>query len=256
MSLSKNQLKLFLDQKVTEYNTPKFIASDPISIPHKFTLKQDIEIAAFFAAIIAWGNRTTILQNALRIVEAMDHAPYQFILQHQDEDLKRFLIIKHRTFNATDLLFFIHFLKLHYQSHTSLEDAFISSTPNDMRSNLIHFHYYIFSFEHPERTRKHIATPAKNSACKRLNMLLRWMVRSDKQGVDFGIWKKLNPQDLICPLDIHVSNVAFRLGLLPSTKADWKQAFVLTTQLKQFDENDPCKYDYALFGLGAEERVR
>ncbi len=256
MPTSVSSLKIFLNQKVREYNTPAFIIGDPISVPHQFSKRQDIEIAGFFAALIAWGNRTSIIQNANRIINAMDHAPYQFILQHEEHDLKRFLDIKHRTFNATDLLYLIHFLKHHYSTYDSLEAAFLIQHATTMKQRLIDFHQYVFSLEHPARTRKHISTPEKNSACKRINMYLRWMVRKDNEGVDFGIWEKINMKDLICPMDVHVCNVAFRLGLIHQNKANWKTAEALTTQLKSFDSNDPCKYDFALFALGAEERVR
>ena len=256
MAKAISDLKIFLDNKVKEYNNPRFIEGDPICVPHTFSLKQDIEIAGFFTALIAWGNRTTIIQNANRMVDAMDRSPYQFILQHEEKDLKRFLDIKHRTFNATDLLYLIHFLKLHYTSYDSLEDAFVLNNAVTMRERLINFHKYVFSFEHPERTRKHISTPEKNSACKRLNMYLRWMVRKDKHGVDFGIWNKLTMKDLIIPMDVHVSHVAFRLGLIKENKANWKTAEGLTEKLKEFDPKDPCQYDFALFALGAEERVR
>jgi uncharacterized protein (TIGR02757 family) len=256
MPHATSDLKKFLDNKVHEYNNARFIKGDPICVPHTFSLKQDIEIAGFFSALIAWGNRTTIIQNANRIMDAMDRSPYQFIVQHQENELKRFLDIKHRTFNATDLLYLIHFLKMHYASYESLEDAFLLNDAATMRERLINFHRYVFSFEHPERTRKHISTPEKNSACKRLNMYLRWMVRNDTQGVDFGIWNKLSMKDLIIPMDVHVSQVAYRLGLINENKANWKTAEGLTEKLKAFDSNDPCRYDFALFALGAEERVR
>ncbi|GBL34899.1 hypothetical protein EMGBS15_04940 [Filimonas sp.] len=256
MTKARNDLKTFLDRKVKEYNNPRFIDGDPICVPHSFAKKQDIEISGFFAALIAWGNRTTIIQNANRIADAMDRSPHQFILQHEEKDLKCFLDIKHRTLNATDLLYLIHFLKLHYTQYDSLEDAFLLDTSSSTQERLIHFHNYVFSFEHPERTRKHISTPAKNSACKRLNMYLRWMVRKDKLGVDFGIWNRMDMKDLIIPMDVHVGNVAFRLGLIRENKANWKTATELTQKLKEFDAKDPCKYDFALFALGAEERVR
>jgi uncharacterized protein (TIGR02757 family) len=256
MFQSITSLKAFLDQKVIDYNSPQFIEKDPISVPHQFNIKQDIEISGFLTALIAWGNRTTIIQNATQIVDAMDKSPYQFILQHEEKDLKRFINIKHRTFNATDLLYLIHFLKYHYSSYSSLESAFLIKKASTQRQRLIDFHEYVFSIEHPERTKKHISTPIKNSACKRLNMYLRWMVRKDTHGVDFGLWNKINMGDLIIPLDVHVSNVAFRLGLIKINKANWLTAFELTEKLKEFDKKDPCKYDYALFSLGAEERVR
>ncbi|MBK7764353.1 MAG: TIGR02757 family protein [Bacteroidetes bacterium] len=249
-------LKLFLDAKVIEYNTKKFIERDPISVPHRFSKKQDIEIAALFAAVFAWGNRTTIINKSNELMALMDDAPYEFIVHHQEADLKRFLHFKHRTFNATDLYYFISFLQFHYSQHKSLEEAFFLTGTSSMRESLIHFRNYFFSLEHAERTQKHISTPAKNSACKRINMFLRWMVRKDENGVDFGVWNKFTPSQLICPMDVHVSNVASRLGLIPENIANWKSAELLTKKLLEFDSEDPVKYDFALFGLGAEERMR
>ncbi len=251
------ELKGFLDEKVKLYNRPSFIEKDPVCIPHGYTLRQDIEISGLFAAVLAWGNRTSIINSSNKIMGWMDNAPHDFIVHHQETDLKRFLHFAHRTFNTTDLLYFIHFLSYHYKRHPSLEDAFVPETiykGADVKDALIHFHNYFFSIEHPERTKKHIATPSRNSACKRLNMYLRWMVRKDKCGVDFGLWKKIRPEQLICPLDVHVARVAHRLDLLPTDKADWKNAAYLTQLLKQLNANDPAVYDYALFGLGVAER--
>ncbi len=257
--MTKAALKQFLDRKVKEYNTTQFIVKDPICIPHSFSKKQDIEIAGFFAATLAWGNRTSIINSCNRILEAMDHAPHDFLLNHEEVDLKRFLDIKHRTFNATDLLYFIQFLSHHYRKHASLESAFFPSGLKgkiDMKERLIYFNQTFFSLEHSARTHKHVSTPLKKSACKRLNMFLRWMVRQDDHGVDFGIWKSIKPSELICPLDVHVGRVAHRLGLIQENKGNWQTAEELTESLRQFDANDPVKYDYALFGLGVEERVR
>lgn len=251
-------LKTFLDEKVRQFNDRKFILKDPIFVPHQFTKEQDIEIAAFFAAILAWGNRTTIIQNAMKLMQWMDHSPHQFICSHQPTDLKKMLGFKHRTFQATDLLCFIHFLQIHYQESSSLESAFIPqnhSTEITMEQRLNHFHNKFFSLEHPARTRKHIASPQRHSACKRLNMFLRWMVRKDKNQVDFGIWKNIPMHSLIIPLDVHVSRVARKLGLIENDKANWQQAFLLTEKLKTFEPEDPVKYDFALFGLGVEERL-
>lgn len=253
-----DDLKALLDEKVTVYNRPSFITADPISIPHRFTGKQDIEIAGLFAAVLAWGNRTTIINNCMRLLNWMDHAPYQFITQHQDTDLKKFLVFVHRTFNATDLLYFFQFLQWHYAQYDSLEDAFVPAADYnepDVEQALIHFHNYVFSLpEFPERTRKHISTPARGSACKRLCMYLRWMVRKDEHGVDFGIWQKIKPTQLICPLDVHVARVSQRLGILSRTNADWRSAKELTVQLRQWRPEDPAVYDYALFGLGVAEK--
>lgn len=256
---SKKSLKAFLDQKAAEYNQARFIASDPIGVPHQFSKRQDIEIAGFFAATLAWGNRTSIMRSAQAIMDAMDGAPHDFLLQHTDADLKRFLHLKHRTFNATDLLYFLHFLAHHYRQHDSLEAAFCPAElvgPLSMKERLIHFHQTFFSLEHPARTRKHVSTPERKSACKRLNMFLRWMVRNDERGVDFGLWSSIQPSDLICPLDVHVGRVAQRLGLIEQNKAQWQTAEDLTARLRALDAADPVKYDFALFGLGAEERMR
>jgi uncharacterized protein (TIGR02757 family) len=253
-----NPLRDFLNKKVKDYNQKSFIASDPISIPHRFSKKQDIEIAGFFAAIFAWGNRTTIINKCNELMNLMDNAPFQFITQHQEIELKRFLDFKHRTFNATDLLHFIRVLRYHYENDTqvepSLETAFIRGLHNNDKNvefALSQFHNYFFSLEDsPDRTKKHISTPANNSSCKRLNMFLRWMVRKDKAGVDFGIWKNIKPNQLVCPLDVHVQRVARNLNLIQSEKADWKTAVELTEKLKSFDPIDPVKYDIALFSMG------
>ncbi len=250
-------LKKFLDSKLLTYNKPAFIVGDPVVIPHSFTLKQDIEIAGLFAAVLAWGNRATIINNCRKLMHLMGDAPHDFILNHRESDLKPFIHFVHRTFNATDLLYFISFLQHHYREYSSLEDAFVPGKEykeDNVEQALIHFHDYFFSIEHPARTRKHIATPVRNSACKRINMYLRWMVRKDKSGVDFGIWKKIKPGQLVCPLDVHVARVAERLGLIDNIKSNWTNALVLTERLKELNPADPAVYDYALFGLGAEER--
>ena len=258
MMLTTPKLKDMLDRKYIEYNNTRFIEHDPICVPHRFCKPQDIEIAAFFAAILAWGNRKTIIQSANRILSAMDESPYDFLMNHEPTDLKRFEHFVHRTFNSTDLLYFIDLLSRHYQHHSSLQTAFKPPhiTAPSMQDRLTYFHQYFFEAEHPARTRKHIATPQRKSACKRLNMFLRWMVRKDNQGVDFGLWTTISPAHLICPLDVHVGRVAFKLGLIESNKADWQTALTLTQVLSRFDPMDPVKYDYALFGMGVEEKIR
>lgn len=250
------QLHELLNKKVEEYNQVNFIATDPISIPHRFTLQQDIEIAGFFAAIFAWGNRTTILKKCDDLLTRMDRSPFEFILHHQHTDLQRFLSFKHRTFQATDILYCIEFLQHHYQQHESLEAAF-NLSKKDMESRLNAFHHYFFSLpDAPARTRKHIPSPERGSTCKRLNMYLRWMVRKDKSGVDFGIWKKIKPSALICPVDVHVARVARALGLIERPQTDWQTALSLTKVLASFDPTDPVKYDFALFNLGVHENPR
>lgn len=253
-----NQLKDFLDSKVEQYNTPAFIKDDPISIPHLFTKKQDIEIAGLFASIFAWGNRTIIIKKCKELLQRMDNTPYDFIQNHKDSDLKRLLGFKHRTFNDTDLLYFIHFLHYHYSLEESLESAFTNGMNKQdisTENGLNYFFKYFFSLEDaPVRTRKHVASPAKKSTCKRLNMFLRWMVRRDNKGVDFGIWKNISPSQLVCPIDVHVARVAYRFNLLHRSKIDWQAGIELTGYLRKLDTADPVKYDFALFGLGVIEK--
>jgi uncharacterized protein (TIGR02757 family) len=254
------ELKDFLDVKVGEYNNPAFITNDPICIPHQYTLKQDIEIAAFFAAILAWGQRKTIINKCNELFLRMDNAPYDFMINHEDADLKRLLGFKHRTFNDTDLLYFVSFFRQHYAGADTLETAFL---PDDLSriSNfsaehaLNHFRAYFFSLpDFPHRTKKHISSPLQKSTCKRLNMFLRWMVRRDNCGVDFGVWNIIKPADLICPCDVHVDRVARKLGMITRKQTDWLTAVDLTAKLKEMDPTDPVKYDFALFGLGVEEK--
>lgn len=261
---SKAHVFELLESKYRQYNTTAFIETDPISVPHGFTKKQDIEIAAFFSATIAWGNRKSIITSANKLMKLMDDAPYDFVLNHQDKDLKRLLDFKHRTFNATDTLYFVEFLKAHYAKHKSLEDAFLKSetyfaakqVQNPQFAILSTFHNYFFSLENsPKRTRKHVATPVRGSTCKRLNMFLRWMVRKDKNGVDFGIWKKIKPSQLLIPLDVHVDRTARKLGLIKRRQTDWQTVLELTENLKQFDPKDPVKYDFALFGLSVLDKM-
>ena len=290
---TRKELRIFLDRKVEEYNRPSFIIDDPVSIPHGFTQKQDIEIAGFFTAIFSWGNRKTIIRKTQQLMQLMDQAPSQFIRSHTDNDLKRLLNFKHRTFNATDLLYFVEFFHHHYARYDSLEDAFLlpweqrkgsaggagamgragdargtsgaggagtmggaggAGGAYDPASALSAFRHYFFSLEDvPPRTRKHIASPEKHSSCKRINMFLRWMVRKDDQGVDFGLWSRIPASRLICPLDVHVARVAKRFGLLTRERSDWQAAIELTESLSLLDKEDPAKYDFALFGLGVME---
>ncbi len=251
---SSKDLKDFLDRKVEQYNQPAFIKDDPISIPHLFTKEQDIEIAGFFAAVFAWGNRKTIINKAKELMQLMNMQPHEFCVNADLGRLKKLLDFKHRTFNATDLLYFVEFVKFHYQHYNSLEVAF-TKWGNTVEEMLIGFHHYFFSLEDvPQRTKKHVASPEKKSNCKRLNMFLRWMVRKDNKGVDFGLWKTINQSQLICPVDVHVARVSKRLNLLQRKPIDWQAALELTAYLKKFDPFDPVKYDFALFGLGVMEK--
>ncbi|ALL05256.1 hypothetical protein AQ505_06960 [Pedobacter sp. PACM 27299] len=285
------ELKDFLDYKVEQYNKPNFITNDPICIPHRFSKKQDVEIAAFFAAILAWGQRKTIINKCTELFERMDNAPYDFMLQHSDNDLKGLLGFKHRTFNDTDLLYFVSFFKFHYEQSDSLETAFLAPLKPTLRQEYLeeipvaaagktskkyassacmledlnrtpqteqalnYFRSYFFSLpDFPRRTIKHVSSPLQKSTCKRLNMFLRWMVRKDNKGVDFGLWNTVQPAGLICPCDVHVDRVARKLGMISRKQTDWQTAVELTKKLAEFDPADPVKYDFALFGLGVEEK--
>ncbi|EOR94201.1 : hypothetical protein [Arcticibacter svalbardensis MN12-7] len=301
LGLDSFDLKAFLDEKVELYNRPSFIEFDPIVIPHQFSRKEDVEIMGFFAAILAWGQRKTIINKCGDLIERMSGSPYEFIMGHQDGDLKSLLGFKHRTFNDTDLLYFVSFFREHYRVYDSLEDAFLPSSrlslglsnsgiatsfeewiwdkasrvedgqaPNDSfvedldevssfvfsaEEMLNHFRTYFFSLpDFPRRTIKHVSSPMQKSTCKRLNMFLRWMVRQDDKGVDFGIWNRISPSQLICPCDLHVDRVARKLKLINRKQTDWLTAVELTDRLRSFDALDPVKYDFALFGLGIEEK--
>lgn len=302
-----DELKALLDQKVEAYNCIDFIKDDPVSIPHAFSEKQDIEIAGFFASILAWGQRKTIINKCNELMQRMDNAPAEFIKHHQEGDLKNLLGFKHRTFNDTDLLYFVAFLQQHYSNFDSLEDAFLigwqkqemrsefienalgniddnpsgfitisssttsspvcylnecfipglDSTSFTMEKALNNFKDYFFSLQDfPIRTLKHISSPRKKATCKRLNMFLRWMVRKDNKGVDFGIWNRLTPAQLICPYDVHVDRVARGLGLVERKQIDWMTALELTVKLKNFEPSDPVKYDFALFGMGVTGDIK
>jgi uncharacterized protein (TIGR02757 family) len=252
-----NTLKKQLDDAVNRFNTPAFIASDPVSIPHRFQRLQDREIMGFWAATLAWGQRKTIIQSANRLVELMDGAPHDFILHHEEKDRARFESFKHRTFQALDTLWFLTFFQEFYRRNASLETAFSRHlAPGDqtVENALRGFHRDFFNHpDAPERTRKHIATPERGSTCKRLNMFLRWMVRHDTRGVDFGLWKTIRPAQLLIPLDVHVDRVGRSLGLLTRKQTDWQSVLELTHNLRHFDPDDPVKYDFALFGLGVLE---
>lgn len=244
----------FLNESVERYNQPTFIENDPISIPHQFTKLQDIEIMGFWVAMLAWGQRKTIINKANELVNLMDNAPYDFVINHVEKDRKRFLSFKHRTFQATDTLYFLEFFQRYYQENKSLETAFTKVTntvDNFVENNLSAFHDFFFSLpDSPQRTRKHVSTPARKSTCKRLNMFLRWMVRKDKKGVDFGLWKNISPAHLLIPLDVHVDRVARHYGMIQRKQTDWRTVVELTETLRQLDPKDPVKYDFALFGLG------
>jgi uncharacterized protein (TIGR02757 family) len=255
--MNKMELKSFLDEKAALYNQPAFIPNDPIAIPHSFSKQQDIEISGFFAATLGWGRRSVILSKCRQLMALMDGAPHDFMLHHTDEELKQLQGFCHRTFNDTDLLYFVYFLSWYYKQHNSLEDAFLMGMQENtetVEGGLVHFHKLFFSLPHaPERTKKHIATPARNSACKRLNMYLRWMVRKDEKGVDFGLWNRISPAQLVCPCDVHVERVARALGLITRKGSSWQTALELTGHLRSLDPHDPVRYDFALFGLGIEE---
>lgn len=250
-----NQLKSFLDEKVILYNNPKFIESDPIQIPHLFTLKEDIEIAGFLAATIAWGNRKSIINNSHKLMEIMGNSPYDFVMNFSDDDSELLDGFVHRTFNSNDLSYFLKSLQNIYLNHNGLENVFAKYSEKDsMQLAIHHFKKTFFELPHLPRTQKHVSDPLKNSAAKRINMFLRWMVRNDDTGVDFGIWKNILPSQLSCPLDVHSGNVARKLRLVKRKQNDGKALVELDTSLRKLDPKDPVKYDFALFGLGVFER--
>ncbi|MGR7814185.1 TIGR02757 family protein [Lacinutrix undariae] len=253
--LNHNDLSDFLNTKAEFYNNPDFIGSDPIQIPHQFSKKEDIEISGFLAATIAWGNRKSIIKNANSMMQLLDHAPHDFIINHKESDLERLLPFVHRTFNGHDFIQFIHSLQHIYNTHGGLETVFKKHATKDSLQPAIHqFKAAFFEVEHLQRTQKHISDPLKKSAAKRINMFLRWMIRKDNCGVDFGIWESLSPSQLSCPLDVHSGNVARKLGILTRKQNDAKALAELDTVLRSFDKNDPVKYDFALFGLGVFEK--
>lgn len=252
--LNSSELKEFLDAKVVQYNTPNFIASDPLQIPHRYALKEDIEISSFLTATIAWGNRKSIINNAKRLMSLMDDAPYQFVMQHQPNDLERLKPFVHRTFNGIDCIQFIESLKHIYTTHNGLEGVFNTHAESgSLQVAIHHLKQCFFEIDHPKRTQKHISDPLKKSAAKRINMFLRWMVRPNDTKVDFGLWTQLSPSQLSCPLDVHSGTVARKLGLLKRTQNDAKALAELDTSLRELDPIDPVKYDFALFGLGVFE---
>ncbi len=258
LKLSKTELQEFLEEKVLQFETPDFIPHDPISIPHMFSDKKDVEIAGFFAATIAWGKRSMILKNAHSLMERMDRSPYDFIMNFEDGDSRAFDGFVHRTFHSEDVICFIKALQRLIKKHGSIESIFSShwiesGRPNNLKDTIANFHSLFFNQPHAPRSRKHIANPAKGSAAKRINMYLRWMVRSSEKGVDLGIWKEIPSSVLSIPLDVHTSNVGRQLGLLCRKQNDWKAVAEYDVELRKMDPYDPVKYDFALFSLGAVE---
>ena len=253
--MNSSELKDFLDEKVLQYNTLDFIESDPVQIPHLFSLKEDIEIAGFLSATIAWGNRTMIIKNSHKMMDLMGNAPYDFVMSHSENDLERLENFVHRTFNGQDFASFIRSLKNIYENHDGLESVYAKNQElKTMQNSISEFKKTFFEIPHQSRTQKHISDPLNNSAAKRINMYLRWMVRQDTKGVDLGIWKSISPASLSCPLDVHSGNVARKLGLLTRKQNDGKALAELDLKLREFDANDPVKYDFALFGLGVFEK--
>jgi uncharacterized protein (TIGR02757 family) len=253
--MTQSELKDFLDAKVEQYNNPRFLEDDPLLIPHRFSEKEDIEISAFLTATIAWGNRKSIINNASKLMELLDNAPYDFVLNHTFEDLEKLSPFVHRTFNGTDLQYFVGSLKNIYQNHSGLEAVFTQNQEKDsLQTAISKFKLLFFELPHEPRTTKHVSDPLKGSAAKRINMFLRWMVRNSDTGVDFGTWKDISPSKLSCPLDVHSGNVARKLNILQRKQNDAKALLELDNRLRKLDPNDPVKYDFALFGLGVFEK--
>jgi uncharacterized protein (TIGR02757 family) len=249
-------MKKFLEEKYLKYNNPSFIESDPVSIPHGFSELHDREISGFLTAAIAWGRRDLILRSARKLIEMMDNTPFDFIRNADKKETERFSKFIHRTFNGTDCIHFITALRNIYDSYSSMEDILLEGMKSNgsLKDGITHLRNWFFSLPHPLRTEKHFADIKKGAAGKRLNMFLRWMVRKDNRGVDFGVWKRINPSMLYIPLDLHSGNTARKLGLLTRKINDWKAVEELTALLREFDPQDPVKYDFALFGLGVNEK--
>ena len=253
--MNQSELKDFLDEKVAQYNHPSFLEDDPIQVPHQFSKKEDVEISGFLTATIAWGNRKSIINNSIRLMELLDNSPYDFVIDHSDSDLEKLSSFVHRTFNGIDLHYFIQSLKNIYLNHDGLESVFSKHQEKDsLQSSISKFKEVFFELPHLPRTQKHVSDPLKGSAAKRINMFLRWMVRDNSTGVDFGLWKSLNPSQLSCPLDVHSGSVARKLGLLERKQNDAKALSELDKNLRKLDAKDPVKYDFALFGLGVFEK--
>lgn len=247
-------IKELLDRRVFEYNRTEFIPEDPISIPHRFQNREDIEISGFLTAMISWGQRRTIISNALHLINLMDSSPYQFIIQGNDKEMDRFKEFKHRTFNGEDCIFFLKSLKNIYLHCGGPENLFTPAKGEGVLHGIERFRKVFFSIPHPARTTKHIADPGRGATAKRMNMYLRWMVRRDDCGVDFGLWKKIPPSTLYCPLDVHTGEAARKLGILINKQNNWKAVEELTGYLRLLDPEDPVKYDFALFGMGMHEK--
>jgi len=256
MNYQPDQLEEFLEQKVHFYNQPSFIENDPVAIPHLFTQKEDIEIAGFLTATLAWGQRVTIIGKSHDLLNRMENAPFAFITNASEKEFGFLSTFVHRTFQGEDCNYFLHALQQIYKNEGGLETAFTAGYLNNqsIKESIHHFRELFFGFEHLHRTRKHVPDPMTGSAAKRINMYLRWMVRNDGNGVDFGIWKNINPAHLMCPLDLHSGRVARQLGLLTRKQDDWQAVEELTANLRTFDASDPVKYDFALFGAGVNEK--
>ncbi len=249
------EIKIFLEEKVRQYNHPGFIEDDPISVPHRYSRKEDIEISAFLAATISWGNRVQIVKNAHRLLDIMGESPFDFIMSHQQKDLEKCSGFYYRTFNEDDLKYFVLALKNIYTRYADMESIFVQyATTDSLQGAIHHFRNIFFALEHHPRMRKHVSDPLNGSAAKKINMFLRWLIRKDASGVDLGIWKQLKPSQLSCPLDVHSAGIARKLGLLSRKQNDAKAVQELDAHLRRMDPQDPVKYDFALFGLGIFEK--
>lgn len=251
--MTQAELKEFLDKKAEQYSRPDFIVSDPIQIPHRYSLKEDIEIAGFLTATIAWGNRKSIINSATKMMALLGNSPFDYVMSHSESDLERLEGFVHRTFNGEDLAHFIRGLHHIYHSHGGMEAVFAQHANTFLHNSIHEFKKHFFEIPHPRRTQKHVSDPLKNSAAKRIHMYLRWMVRPNTTGVDFGLWKSIQPSQLSCPLDVHTGTIARKLGILKRKQNDFKTLTELDTYLRKLDRDDPVKYDFALFGLGAFE---
>lgn len=255
MTMTRKEVKEYLDALCLKYNCAEFIDQDPVSVPHRYTRPEDVEIAGFLAATIAWGRRPLIVRNAMRMMELMDDAPYQYVTQSAASDWTTLMPFVHRTFNGGDFVYFVRALQYIYLSQGGLGGFFRASyrRHETLRAVLSEFWQLFFSPELEPRSAhtRHLSSVDKGAACKRLNMYLKWMVRSDRNGVDFGLWNDAIPSSaLYLPLDVHTANTSRALGLLGRRQNDWRAVEEITSVLRDFDAADPVRYDYALFCAG------
>ena len=252
--MNKEELRDLLEHLHDKYNQPEFIEPDPISIPHSFSDRHDREVAGFMAATIAWGNRKAIVKSAARMMQYMDDSPADFVRNASASELAHLQSYVHRTFNGQDFTDFVLAIRGITERWGGIGEFFEQNyvATQSIPQVLSLFRKEFFSIEHNPHCEKHLSSIDKGAACKRLNMYLRWFVRRDDRGVDFGLWEKIPMSALYLPLDVHTGNMGRALGLLTRKQSDWKATDEITRSLREFCSDDPVRYDYSLFGAGID----